>query len=43
MPKKKTGAKKKADKQKVRQKEIRTSSERGSIVEKPCNHLMVRH
>lgn len=41
MPKKKTGAKKKSDKQKLRQKEIRASSEQRSIVEQPCNQQMV--
>ena len=42
MPKKKTGARKKAEKQRERQREIRTSSENKSIVEKPCNFIMVR-
>ena len=41
MPKKKTGAKKKADKQRERQKEIKTSSEARSLVHHPCNKLMV--
>lgn len=40
MPKKKTGAKKKADKQKERQKEIKSSSEAKSLVQHPCNKLM---
>ncbi len=38
MPKKKTGARKKAEKQKLRQKEIR-SIER-DITKNPCNFLM---
>ncbi|KAL5473132.1 hypothetical protein EMCRGX_G027578 [Ephydatia muelleri] len=38
MPKKKTGAKKKADKQKIRQKDIRSDTR--SIVEQPCNTSM---
>ncbi len=41
MPKKKTGARKKAEKQKERQKEIRTSSEARSLVQQPCNSMMV--
>ena len=41
MPKKKTGARKKAEKQKQRQKEIRASAECRSIVLAPCNSLMV--
>ncbi len=41
MPKKKTGARKKAEKQKERQKEIRTSSEARSLVQQPCNNIMV--
>lgn len=39
MPKKKTGAKRKADKQKIRQKDIRSDTR--SIVEQPCNTSMV--
>lgn len=42
MPKKKTGARKKAEKQKERQKNIRTSAESRNIVQFPCNFLMVR-
>ena len=41
MPKKKTGARKKAEKQKQRQKEIKAASESRSIVMAPCNTLMV--
>ena len=41
MPKKKTGARKKAEKLKERQKNIRASSESRSIVQYPCNILMV--
>jgi hypothetical protein len=40
MPKKKTGARKKAEKQKQRQKEIKAASESRSIVMAPCNSLM---
>lgn len=40
MPKKKTGARKKAEKQRARQKDIRASKEHKSIVEKPCNFIM---
>ena len=40
MPKKKTGARKKAEKQRLRQKEIR-SVER-EITKQPCNSLMVK-
>ena len=39
MPKKKTGARKKAEKQKSRLKEIR--SQQRDITEVPCNALMV--
>lgn len=39
MPKKKTGQRKKAEKQRERQREIRTQEK--SLVEKPCNFLMV--
>ncbi len=42
MPKKKSGARKKAEKQKERQKGIRTSSEARSLVQQPCNSMMVR-
>ncbi len=41
MPKKKTGARKKAEKQRERQKEIRASAESRSIVQQPCNLMMV--
>ncbi|XP_065900024.1 zinc finger protein 330-like [Dysidea avara] len=37
MPKKKTGARKKAEKQRERQKEIRASQESRGIVQQPCN------
>ncbi|CAG7824955.1 unnamed protein product [Allacma fusca] len=40
MPKKKTGARKKAEKQKLRQKNIRTAKENRDIVEQPCNSSM---
>ncbi|XP_072039355.1 zinc finger protein 330-like [Amphiura filiformis] len=36
----KDGARKKAEKQRERQREIRTSAENKSIVEKPCNFIM---
>lgn len=42
MPKKKTGARKKAEKQRERQKEIRASQESRGIVQQPCNLHMVR-
>ena len=42
MPKKKTGARKKAEKQKQRQKEIKAAAETKSLVLSPCNLLMVR-
>jgi hypothetical protein len=38
MPKKKTGQRKKAEKQKLRQKEIR--SQERSLVDFPCNFVM---
>lgn len=41
MPKKKTGARKKAEKQRERQKGIRASTESRNIVQQPCNLLMV--
>ena len=41
MPKKKTGARKKAEKQKKRQKNIRSSAETRDLVQQPCNFLMV--
>ncbi|XP_071949740.1 zinc finger protein 330-like [Antedon mediterranea] len=40
MPKKKTGARKKAEKQRERQKGIRAGNEAKSIVEWPCNFTM---
>ena len=40
MPKKKTGARKKAEKQKVRQKGIRTAKEHRDVAEMPCNSAM---
>ena len=40
MPKKKTGQRKKADKQKVRQKEINLKSSTRSIAKLPCNAIM---
>jgi len=40
MPKKKTGQRKKADKQKERQKEIASKRDHQSIVMKPCNAIM---
>lgn len=42
MPKKKTGARKKAEKQKERQKGIRAGTEARSLVQVPCNSMMVR-
>ena len=41
MPKKKTGARKKAEKQKVRQKDIRSSEKYRNITEMACNFVMV--
>ena len=41
MPKKKTGARKKAEKQKKRQKDIRASNESKDLVQQPCDFLMV--
>ncbi|XP_046394138.1 zinc finger protein 330 homolog [Ischnura elegans] len=40
MPKKKTGQRKKAEKQKMRQKEIRTAKENRDIAQFPCNTAM---
>lgn len=40
MPKKKTGQRKKAEKQRERQREIRTQEK--SLVERPCNYIMVQ-
>jgi hypothetical protein len=41
MPKKKTGARKKAEKQRERQKGIKNSKQMRDIVELPCNLQMV--
>ena len=41
MPKKKTGARKKAEKQKDRQKQIRDAHGRRDLAEYPCNFTMV--
>lgn len=41
MPKKKTGQRKKAEKQKLRQKEIRSAKENIALAEHPSNSLMV--
>ena len=41
MPKKKSGARKKAEKQKQRQKDIKASADCKSIVQRPCNSQMV--
>jgi hypothetical protein len=41
MPKKKTGQRKKAEKQKLRQKEIRTAQDNLTIAKYPCNAPMV--
>lgn len=40
MPKKKTGARKKAEKLKKRQKDIRASSETKDVVQQPCDFIM---
>jgi hypothetical protein len=40
MPKKKTGARKKADKQRLRQKSIRTAHLSRALAEYPCNQQM---
>jgi hypothetical protein len=40
MPKKKTGQRKKAEKQKLRQKEIRTAKDNVSLAQHPCNLAM---
>ncbi|OWF44205.1 Zinc finger protein 330 [Mizuhopecten yessoensis] len=42
MPKKKTGQRKKADKQKERQKGIRSGNTEKPLPERPCNFVMVR-
>lgn len=41
MPKKKTGQRKKAEKQKLRQKEIRTAKDQIDLAKFPCNAVMV--
>ena len=41
MPKKKTGARKKADKQKQRQKDINSSEKSRELTKFPCNFIMV--
>lgn len=40
MPKKKTGQRKKAEKQKLRQKEIRTAKDNVSLADHPSNMTM---
>lgn len=40
MPKKKTGQRKKAEKQRLRQKEIRTAKENVQLAQHPCNLTM---
>lgn len=40
MPKKKTGQRKKAEKQRLRQKEIRTAKENIQLAQHPCNSTM---
>lgn len=41
MPKKKTGQRKKAEKQRLRQKEIRAAKEQIDLAKFPCNSVMV--
>ena len=41
MPKKKTGQRKKAEKQKERQRDIRNAKNERPLVERPCNFMMV--
>lgn len=41
MPKKKTGQRRKAEKQKLRQKEIRTAKDQLDLAKFPCNAVMV--
>lgn len=41
MPKKKTGQRRKAEKQKLRQKEIRTAKDQVDLAKFPCNAVMV--
>jgi hypothetical protein len=40
MPKKKTGQRKKAEKMKLRQKDIRARMDKRNIVDQPCNFSM---
>lgn len=40
MPKKKTGQRRKAEKQKLRQKEIRTAKDQLDLAKFPCNAVM---
>lgn len=42
MPKKKTGQRKKAEKQKERQKAINNAQYERGLDQRPCNQLMVR-
>lgn len=41
MPKKKTGQRRKAEKQKLRQKEIRAAKDQINLAKFPCNAVMV--
>ena len=41
MPKKKSGQRKKAEKQRERQKDIRTAYQERPLADRPCNFLMV--
>jgi len=41
MPKKKTGARKKADKQRQRQKDINSGEKSRELTKFPCNFIMV--
>lgn len=41
MPKKKTGQRRKAEKQRLRQKEIRTGKGQLDLAKLPCNAVMV--
>ena len=40
MPKKKTGQRKKAEKQKERQKQINAAKSNRSLIDQPCNAVM---
>lgn len=40
MPKKKSGQRKKAEKQKMRQKEIRAAKDNVALAQHPCNSVM---